>query len=237
MGSDRGGDDEAPAHSVTVAPFAMDRYEIIQENYEGLMLADPAHFKGARNPVEQVRWSDAAEYCNLRSLEEGLEPAYDDVTYECNFDASGYRLPTEAEWEFACRAGSDTKYGFGDSERKLKAHAVYAESSGGRTHSVGSKKPNAWGFFDLHGNVAEWCNDRYGADYYGESPAENPRGPAEGDKRVLRGGAWASTAESARASYRMYGDPGITDACFAKDTYGFRCVRRLAESEMGQASE
>ena len=230
MGSDRGGDDESPKHSVTVSPFAMDRYEVTQGNYEKLMLADPAHFKGARNPVEQVRWSDAAEYCNLRSLEEGLEPAYDDVTYECNFDASGYRLPTEAEWEFACRAGSDTKYGFGDSERKLKTHAVYADASGGRTHPVGSKKRNAWGFYDLHGNVVEWCNDRYGADYYDESPAENPRGPEQGDKRVLRGGAWASTAESVRASYRAYGDPGITDACFAKDTYGFRCVRRLAES-------
>ncbi|MFH1737835.1 MAG: SUMF1/EgtB/PvdO family nonheme iron enzyme [bacterium] len=231
MGRDRDSGDESPAHSVTLSPFLIDKYEVMQEHYERLMTANPAHFKGPRNPVEQVRWSDAVDYCNARSREEGLDPAYDQVTFDCNFESNGYRLPTEAEWEFACHAGTDTDFCFGSDPGKLRSYALFADNSGNKTHPAGSLKSNAWGLFDMHGNVSEWCHDCYAADYYRSSPRENPRGPSEGKNRVLRGGSWASSAESNRATYRMFDNPGITDACFAKDTYGFRCVRRLSDAE------
>lgn len=99
---------------------------------------------------------------------------------------------------------------------------------------MGTKKPNAWGIFDLYGNVSEWCNDRYAENYYRDSPDKDPVGPDQGDKRVLRGGAWNSSADACRASFRQADVPGITDACFARDTYGFRCVRRLTPEERSQ---
>ena len=198
------------------------------------MFANPAHFKGERNPVEQVRWSDAAEFCNARSRNDGLDPCYDEVTFECNFNANGYRLPTEAEWEYASRAGSQADYPFGGDPRKLRTYAHYSENAGNRTLPVGTLKPNAWGLFDMLGNVAEWCQDRYAEGYYQASPAQDPRGPAEGANRVLRGGAWNSRADACRVTYRSFDNPGITDACFAKDVYGFRCVRNLNEAERAE---
>jgi len=227
MGNNSGAPDESPVHEVTIAPFWMDKHEVTQERYETLMMSNPSHFKGPQNPIEQVRWSEAADYCNARSVEEGLKPCYDEVTYECNFDSNGYRLPTEAEWEFACRAGTTTQYDFGSDPRILGRYGHSSENSGDKTHPVGSLNPNRWGFYDLYGNVSEWCNDRYAPDYYVSSPGENPRGPTEGNTRVLRGGSWASSAENCRASSRLFDDPGIADACFAKDTYGFRCVRSV----------
>ncbi len=224
MGSGGGGPDEAPAHKVRISSFWMDRYEVVQEEFHKYELSDPSHFKGPRQPLEQINWTDAALYCNDRSLGEALEPCYDEETWECNFDANGYRLPTEAEWEYACRAGTSTEYSFGNSPGQLKAHAWYAENASGTTHPVGQKKPNAWGLYDMHGNVAEWCNDRYLESYYGQSPAENPRGPREGQERVLRGGAWNSSAGSCRSAYRS-SDPSIDDTCLASDAIGFRCVR------------
>ena len=234
MGSNSGGEDESPAHPVTVSPFAMDRREVNQKIYETLMMADPSHFKGPDNPVEQVRWSDAAMFCNTRSQEEGLEPCYDEITFACNFEASGYRLPTEAEWEYACRAGSNSDYDFGSDPQKLSSRACYAKSSSKKTFPTGTRKPNAFGLFDMHGNVFEWCYDVYDPGYYKNSSQKDPRGPAEGKERVLRGGAWNSSAEACRASYRVSDVPGITDACFAQDTYGFRCVRRLSKEELAQ---
>src|SRR5438046_1108109 len=151
------------------------------------MGANPSRWKGDKNPVEQVRWSDAVRFCNKRSELEGLQPCYDLKTWNCNFDADGYRLPTEAEWEFACRAGSKTKYCFGDDESQLAQYAWCKPHSLGATHPVGGKKANALGLFDMHGNVWQWCNDFYADNYYKESPRENPRGPSEGAKKVLRG--------------------------------------------------
>ncbi len=232
MGNENGNEDESPPHEVTVSNFAMDKYEVTQKPYEEFMLADPSHFKAPDNPVEQVRWSDAADFCNVRSEAEGLEPCYDINTYECDFEASGYRLPTEAEWEYACRAGTNTDYDFSDNPQKLSIYAWYSENSNKRTHRVGTKKPNACGLFDMYGNVSEWCNDVYDENYYQNSPKINPLGPEEGKKRVIRGGSWKSSADACRASYRMADVPGITDACFARDTYGFRCVRRLSDDEI-----
>jgi len=240
MGSDHGQPDEAPAHKVWVDSFLMDRFEVTNalydlvdqaevesKDFDYLPLGNPSHWKGPQHPVEQMSWSRAALFCNKRSLLEGLEPCYDIESGKCNFEANGYRLPTEAEWEYACRAGTTTPYPFGSDPRLLKSYAWYAANSGKRTHPVGLKKPNLWGLYDMLGNVAEWCNDPYSKDYYRHSPERNPRGPAEGERYVVRGGAWTSSAEACRSAYRVGEDPGFEDACFARDALGFRCVRKV----------
>jgi formylglycine-generating enzyme required for sulfatase activity len=231
MGSASGKADEAPLHEVQIDAFLMDRYEMTQEHYAKFVPINGSHFKGPKNPVEMISWPEAALFCNLRSRGEGLKPCYDEDSGQCNFDADGYRLPTEAEWEYACRAGTGTEFGFDNDGRQLKQYAWFGDNAGKKTQPVGQKRPNAWGLFDMHGNVAEWCNDAYELHYYAGSPAENPRGPGEGKKRVLRGGAWNSTADCCRSAYRLGEDPGFEDACFARDAIGFRCVRKApAES-------
>ena len=163
--------------------------------------------RSLEHPVETVSWNDAVDFCHrLSALPEETAAA------------RVYRLPTEAEWEFACRAGTTTPYYFGDDPSKTGEYAWY---DGGKlragpgmgvappvtTHPVGQKRPNAWGLFDMLGNVAEWCQDVYGYDYYGKSPVENPVGPAEGSLRVLRGGSWLFPAHSCRAAFRFCYDP------------------------------
>ncbi len=215
---------DATPHEVSVSSFYMDTHPVTQAEYEAVMGENPSRWKGAGNPVEQMRWSDAAKYCNARSKLERLQPCYDLNTWECNFEASGYRLPTEAEWEYACRAGTQTAYFFGNDPAKLRDYAWFDQNAGGKPHPVGQKPPNPWGLYDMHGNVWEWCNDFYKVDYYQESPRENPRGPKTGDTKVVRGGAWKFSAESCRCGYRYNEDPGYADVCFGYDIYGFRCV-------------
>jgi formylglycine-generating enzyme required for sulfatase activity len=234
MGRSDGEPDEGPPHEVSVDAFLIDRYEVTQEQWDKLVLGNPSHFKGPRRPVEMISWAEAALFCNKRSRAEGLQPCYDEETAACNFEASGYRLPTEAEWEYACRAGSEADYDFGPDPSRLEDHAWHKPNAAAKTQPVGQKKPNAWGLFDMHGNVAEWCNDVYQADYYQSAPAANPRGPAEGEKYVLRGGAWNCSAEACRASYRVGENPGFQDACFAQDAVGFRCVRKAPSPDVSQ---
>jgi len=221
---------DAQPHEVFISSFLMDKYLVTQEQYKKVMGENPSRWKAGNNPVEQVRWSDAVKYCNARSLKENLQPCYDLQTWQCNFDANGYRLPTEAEWEYACRAGTKTTYFFGNDSSKLADYAWLDENSSGKPHPVGQKPPNPWGLYDMHGNVWEWCNDFYKVDYYQQSPEENPRGPSTGETKVVRGGAWKFSADSCRSAYRYNEDPGYSDVCFGYDIYGFRCVRNAPKS-------
>ncbi len=225
MGDGAGRPDETP-HTVSVNSFYLDKYPVTQELYEKIMGVNPSKNKGKSNPVERTQWTDAIRFCNECSEREGLTPCYNLDTWECNFDANGYRLPTEAEWEYACRAGSVGKYSFGDDEAELQRHAWFKANSQGKPRHLGQKQPNRWGLFEMHGNVWQWCHDWYGETYYEESPAENPRGPATAKLRVLRGGAWDCTAEKLRSAYRHKEFPVYSDACFGADSYGFRRARK-----------
>ena len=151
------------------------------------------------------------------------------MEWDCDYSANGYRLPTEAEWEYAARAGSPAPYDFGSPD-KLRQYAWFAENSEQKTHPVGQKKPNAWGICDMYGNVSEWCEDVYSPTYY--QPARRPIPPARPApghdvKRVMRGGNWNASADACRVTFRRGERTGNTDACFATDYCGFRCVRRM----------
>jgi formylglycine-generating enzyme required for sulfatase activity len=225
MGDNNGDPDERPAHRVQVSAFYMDTHEMSQKAYEALMQQNPSKSKGPDKPVEQVDWYHAVLFCNMRSLKEGLKPCYDSKTLACDFTANGYRLPTEAEWEYACRAGARGSYSFGSDAAKLKACAWFKANAGQTSHPVGQKSPNAWGLYDMHGNVAEWCHDFYSETFYSQSPGKDPRGPTSGDKCVLRGGSWRTSEDGCRSSARNGETLRFADACFGSDAFGFRCVK------------
>ena len=210
MGADDGPVDVKPAHRVKVNAFLMDQTLVTQDVFQKIMGSNPSRRKNPMNPVEQASWTAAVKFCNARSIQEGLTPCYDLKTLLCDFNASGYRLPTEAEWEYACRAGTATKFYFGDNEDNLKSWAWFRDNSDSQPHPVAQKKPNPWGLYDMAGNLWEWCNDFYGARYYRTSPADNPPGPDHGEKRVLRGGAWSSDAAHCASWARGCDESGAT---------------------------
>jgi formylglycine-generating enzyme required for sulfatase activity len=166
----------------------------------------------------------AVQFCNLRSFKEGFKPCYDPKTLSCDYASDGYRLPTEAEWEYACRAGTTGRWSFGSDAVRLAQHAWFKGNAQKMTHAVKEKSPNPWGLYDMHGNVAEWCNDFY-RESYDAGEVQDPRGPESGEERVLRGGSWTTSEDSCRTCARASAPPGLTDVCFGYDAYGFRCVR------------
>jgi formylglycine-generating enzyme required for sulfatase activity len=209
---------EGPQHQVTISSFYMGKYEVTQREYQEVMRTNPSSFKGDNLPVEQVSWFDAVEYCNKRSQREGLTPAYTisgtNVTW--NRNANGYRLPTEAEWEYACRAGTTTAYNTGASINNNTGW--YADNSGSTTHPVGQKPANAWGLYDMHGNVCEWCWDWIGN--YPNGAQTDPMGASSGSRRVVRGGGWNGSNRVARSAFRDFGIPADLG-----NPLGFRVVR------------
>jgi formylglycine-generating enzyme required for sulfatase activity len=222
MGSNDGERDEKPVHTVTVKSFNISKYQVTQKEWQEVFVAgyNPSNFKGDKRPVENVSWYDAVDYCNRRSIKEGLTPVYSGAGNSiCDWNANGYRLPTEAEWEFAARGGNGSpgNYTYSGSN-SVDAVAWYDGNSGGSTHPVGTKAVNSLGIYDMSGNVWEWCWDWFGG--YSDDSQTDPRGPIYGTSRVRRGGGWAYAARCLRSAYRDGYIPSSQG-----DALGFRLVR------------
>jgi sulfatase modifying factor 1 len=219
MGSPEGEPDRDSAehqHPVTISKaFYMQTTEVTQGQWKAVMGTEPWKGKsfvkeGPNYPAVNVSWDDAVAFCKKLSEREGKT----------------YRLPTEAEWEYACRAGTETRWSFGDDEMALGYYAWYRENAldidEKYAHQVGLKNPNAFGLHDMHGNVFEWCHDYYGEDYYKQSSEKDPTGPTSGSSRVLRGGSWNYDARGSRSARR-----GGNVAGSRSGSGGFRVVREL----------
>ncbi len=231
MGDDNGGDWDGPEHEVTISyDYYMSKTEVTQEQWQAVMssASNPSRDKGPQRPVERVEWFRAIEFCNKLSEIEGLTPCYtitvDPPTeayhVQCNFDADGYRLPTEAEWEYAARAAST-----GDFAGTGNIDDMGWTSNDGLSHTkeVALKQPNQWGLYDMHGNVAEWCWDAFDSFFYSDSPKVDPRlDPAPGyPEVVIRGGSYQDTPEKCTSAYRN----GLSPSLFPWYV-GFRVVRK-----------
>ncbi len=184
----------------------------------------PGFAQSEKAAVSQVSWNDAVVFCNWLSKREKRTPAYRrDAKNNWVLDtrSKGYRLPSEAQWEFACRAGTTTQFHFGDRYQALSKYAWFNFKSGSNpVRTVGSKLPNAFGLYDMHGNIGEWCQDYYDPKFYGLPASSNPAGPASGTRRVIRGGDWWTNAIRCRSAFRGYGDQ-VTRS----DDLGFRLSR------------
>lgn len=199
--------DELPQHKVTLNGFYIDKHEVTREEFEQIMGYNPSKFKGCQScPVDNVSWFEAQEYCRKVNK----------------------RLPTEAEWEYACRAGTEREFHYGNTLSGKQANFNGRQPYGGvpkgqfrrKPLPVGSFKPNAWNLYDMHGNVWEWCSDWYDVAYYGNSAEKNPQGPKQGSYKVVRGGAWDSGGAGLRAANRISYSSSVR-----LNTIGFRCLK------------
>jgi len=205
MGSSRSEDerDQQPQHQVKISKgFEILKYEVIQAQWEAIMGSNPSFYKGEYNPVENISWNECQTF--IMKLDE-LNPSFN------------YRLPTEAEWEYCCRAESGTKYGYGDNESRLGNYAWYnhypyngsLDAPDRMTHPVGLKYPNTWGLYDMHGNVWEWCQDWYDKSYYEDSPNTDPKGPDSGTHKLARGGSYQDSYSWCVSSFRWCVKPEV----------------------------
>lgn len=225
-------DDERQYEATITEPFYIGIFEVTQAQYARVMGNNPSFFQGDKladrhpktgrivnevntwsYPVDQVSWADAMDFCKRLSSSADEKRA-----------GREYRLPTEAQWEYACRAGTNTAFGFAEDTKTMDEYAWFAGTSEGKTHPIGLKKPNAWGLYDMHGNVREWCMDWYGD--YPRRPTVDPMGPTKGGLRVLRGGSWGEPAQNCRCASR---DSYLPTSRFNDNGAGFRVIMSVAE--------
>ncbi len=234
--------DELPIHKIKIDAFALGQYEVTVGEFKQFVKMSGYNYDvvanaptwpdgkmtwlGNNHPMPHVSWVDAVNYCNWLSKKEGLQPCYSiGSTITCDFTKNGYRLPTEAEWEYACRAGQVKPYTIGNQGRDTitVAEANYGNAVG-KTTPVGSYQPNSFGIYDMHGNLWEWCNDFYDPAYYSklEASQPNPKGPETGTQRVIRGGWWFAKMADQRSSNRYSVSPD-----YRGYDIGFRVARKL----------
>ncbi len=242
--SERQRQEDEVSHEVTISPFYADPYEVTQQDYEALMGENPSHFVGDTLPVEGVTWYDAVEYCNALSESRGLTPVYaiDSTAVTWDRSADGYRLLTEAEWEYAARAGTTTVFHDGDQITSDNANFegsypylieenyvsrqdpnVVTSANRGETIPVDSLSPNGFGLYNMHGNVSEWCFDYYGE--YDITQTADPAGPSSGTLRINRGGGWNDFAKQLRSAYRSATTPDTVE-----QNMGFRIARNASRA-------
>ena len=201
-------ENETPRHRVIFdTPFYIGRVTVTQSQWHAIMQTDPSHFRDPRRPVETVSHHDACLFIKRLNQKEATR---------------AYQLPTEAQWEYAARAGSQSAYCYGPEKIKLTQFAWHKKNSGNETHPVGLLSPNEWGLHDMHGNVHEWCADWFDRNYYAVSPSRFPTGPAEGLAKVLRGGDWGSADWYCRSAIRSLSSPDRRSP-----RVGFRVVKRI----------
>lgn len=214
MGSTDGQADERPRHRVEITePFYMSVHEVTQLQWDILMEDNPSHFRGSHRPVDSVSWYGARRFVTRLNEKENTDV---------------YRLPTEAEWEYAVRGGSSTRFYFGESRDSLEAHAWYSFNSDRRTHRVGRKRSNPFGLYDMYGNVWEWARDAYTTDFYQHSDRRDPVNLSGGRRapRVIRGGGWFGVVSDFRSANRAWARPDVRNS-----QLGFRIVREIPDGD------
>jgi formylglycine-generating enzyme required for sulfatase activity len=224
-------DDEKKEHSVTLNSFKISKFEVTVWQWNEYLKANKLKPNKKPNwgwndnyPINNITWNEAISYCNWLSKKEKLQPAYfkKGPNYVCDFNANGYRLPTEAEWEFAANGGKLSKQYKYSGNNNAEKVAWYKQNSKNSPHIIGTKSPNELGIYDMSGNVWEWCNDWYSESYYDVSPNNNPTGPEMGQKKVVRGGSWDSELNYLRPSNRICTIPTETH-----EFYGFRIAQTI----------